>query len=99
MRDFAWGTTKQSGGAVRAGCPLPPLLQVCGMMSSPGRASSAFPLHLLVWNNEYRRLDEELQEQVTATLLGRESLGCTLGPCQAGGTVLLLHLFVGLGVR
>lgn len=34
-------------------------------MSSPGGASSAFPLHVLVWNNDYRRLDEELQEQVT----------------------------------
>lgn len=69
------------------------------MMSSPGRASSAFPLHVLVWNNEYRQLDEKLQEQVTAALLDRESLGCALGLCQAGGTVLLLHLFVGLGVR
>ncbi|NXU42162.1 AN13A protein, partial [Drymodes brunneopygia] len=32
-------------------------------MSSPGGASSAFPLHVLVWNNDYRRLDEELQDQ------------------------------------
>lgn len=36
------------------------------MMSSPGRASSAFPLHVLVWNNDYKRLNEELQDQVTA---------------------------------
>ncbi|OXB62173.1 hypothetical protein ASZ78_015355 [Callipepla squamata] len=64
------------------------------MMSSPGRASSAFPLHVLVWNNEYRRLDEELQEQVTAALPGRESLGCAPALCRAGGAVLLLHLFV-----
>jgi len=49
------------------------------MMSSPGRASDAFPLHVLVWNNEYRRLDEELQDQVTAALLGRESLSCAPG--------------------
>lgn len=34
-------------------------------MSSPGGASSAFPLHVLVWNNDYRRLDEQLQDQVT----------------------------------
>lgn len=34
-------------------------------MSCPGRASSAFPLHVLVWNNDYRRLDEELRDQVT----------------------------------
>ncbi|NWH78974.1 AN13A protein, partial [Piaya cayana] len=36
-------------------------------MSSPGRASSAFPLHVLVWNNDYRRLDEELQDKVMGT--------------------------------
>ena len=50
---------------MRVGTLLPPLPQVCGMMSSPGRASSAFPLHVLVWNNDYRRLDEELQDKVT----------------------------------
>lgn len=52
---------------MRVGTLLPWLLQVCGMMSSPGRASSAFPLHVLVWNNDYRRLDEELQDKVTGT--------------------------------
>lgn len=55
---------------MRVGTLLPPLLQVCGMMSSPGRASSAFPLHVLVWNNDYRRLDEELQDKVTGVPRG-----------------------------
>ncbi|OXB84864.1 UNVERIFIED_CONTAM: hypothetical protein H355_015986 [Colinus virginianus] len=53
------------------------------MMSSPGRASSAFPLHVLVWNNEYRRLDEELREQDVDQ---RDPRGRTL-----------LHLAVSLG--
>ena len=60
------------------------------MMSSPGRASDAFPLHVLVWNNEYRRLDEELQDQVTAALLGRESPQDTLlGPHVLRGALLV----------
>lgn len=44
---------------------MAPPPQVCAGMSSPGGASSAYPLHVLVWNNDYRRLDEELQDQVT----------------------------------
>ncbi|NXE66941.1 AN13A protein, partial [Calcarius ornatus] len=52
-------------------------------MSSPGGASSAFPLHVLVWNNDYRRLDEELQEQDVDQ---RDPRGRTL-----------LHLAVSLG--
>ncbi|XP_043354162.1 ankyrin repeat domain-containing protein 13A isoform X5 [Dermochelys coriacea] len=30
-------------------------------MSSLGEASSKFPLHVLVWNNDYRQLDKELE--------------------------------------
>ncbi|NXV20049.1 AN13A protein, partial [Cepphus grylle] len=52
-------------------------------MSSPGRASSAFPLHVLVWNNDYRRLDEELQDKDVDQ---RDPRGRTL-----------LHLAVSLG--
>ncbi|NXU02857.1 AN13A protein, partial [Buphagus erythrorhynchus] len=52
-------------------------------MSSPGGASSAFPLHVLVWNNDYRRLDEELQDQDVDQ---RDPRGRTL-----------LHLAVSLG--
>ncbi|NWR08219.1 AN13A protein, partial [Paradoxornis webbianus] len=52
-------------------------------MSSPGEASSAFPLHVLVWNNDYRRLDEELQDQDVDQ---RDPRGRTL-----------LHLAVSLG--
>lgn len=47
--------------------PASPLPQVRAVMSSPGRASSAYPLHVLVWNNDYRRLDEELQDKVSET--------------------------------
>ncbi|NXG62537.1 AN13A protein, partial [Hemiprocne comata] len=32
-------------------------------MSSPGRANSVFPLHILVWNNDYKQLDKELQDK------------------------------------
>ncbi|KAM9259924.1 ankyrin repeat domain-containing protein 13A isoform 1-T2 [Cariama cristata] len=53
------------------------------MMSSPGRASSTFPLHVLVWNNDYRRLDEELQDKDVDQ---RDPRGRTL-----------LHLAVSLG--
>ncbi|XP_062360186.1 ankyrin repeat domain-containing protein 13A isoform X2 [Cinclus cinclus] len=56
---------------------------VCAGMSSPGGASSAFPLHVLVWNNDYRRLDEELQDQDVDQ---RDPRGRTL-----------LHLAVSLG--
>ncbi|NXH45969.1 AN13A protein, partial [Dicaeum eximium] len=52
-------------------------------MSSPGDASSAFPLHVLVWNNDYRRLDEELQDKDVDQ---RDPRGRTL-----------LHLAVSLG--
>ncbi|KFQ44779.1 Ankyrin repeat domain-containing protein 13A [Nestor notabilis] len=52
-------------------------------MSSPGRASSAFPLHVLVWNNDYRRLNEELQDKDVDQ---RDPRGRTL-----------LHLAVSLG--
>ncbi|NXK60406.1 AN13A protein, partial [Sylvietta virens] len=52
-------------------------------MSSPGEPSSAFPLHVLVWNNDYRRLDEELQDQ---DIDQRDPRGRTL-----------LHLAVSLG--
>ncbi|NWV30208.1 AN13A protein, partial [Origma solitaria] len=54
--------------------------QVCPGMSG---ASSAFPLHVLVWNNDYRRLDEELQDQDVDQ---RDPRGRTL-----------LHLAVSLG--
>lgn len=33
-------------------------------MSSPRDASGDFPLHLLVWNNDYRQLEKELRDQV-----------------------------------
>lgn len=33
-------------------------------MSSAREASSRFPLHLLVWNNDYRQLEKELRGQV-----------------------------------
>lgn len=49
-------------------------------MSSPGEASSAFPLHVLVWNNDYRRLDEELQDQVTGARALRGLLGGLVAP-------------------
>ncbi|NXM05754.1 AN13A protein, partial [Tyrannus savana] len=52
-------------------------------MSSPGRASSAFPLHVLVWNNDYRRLEQELQDKDVDQ---RDPRGRTL-----------LHLAVSLG--
>uniref|UniRef100_A0A672U4U1 Ankyrin repeat domain 13A n=1 Tax=Strigops habroptila TaxID=2489341 RepID=A0A672U4U1_STRHB len=52
-------------------------------MSSPGRASSAFPLHVLVWNNDYRRLNEELQDK-------------DVDQCDPRGRTLL-HLAVSLG--
>ncbi|XP_044785988.2 ankyrin repeat domain-containing protein 13A isoform X2 [Bubalus bubalis] len=32
-------------------------------MSSPRDASGDFPLHLLVWNNDYRQLEKELRDQ------------------------------------
>ncbi|KAH0516945.1 Ankyrin repeat domain-containing protein 13A [Microtus ochrogaster] len=35
-------------------------------MSSARDASSRFPLHLLVWNNDYRQLEKELRGQVRA---------------------------------
>ncbi|XP_054029070.1 ankyrin repeat domain-containing protein 13A isoform X2 [Dryobates pubescens] len=53
------------------------------MMSSPGRASSDYPLHVLVWNNDYRRLDVELQDKDVDQ---RDPRGRTL-----------LHLAVSLG--
>ncbi|NXP25201.1 AN13A protein, partial [Scytalopus superciliaris] len=49
-------------------------------MGSPG---SAFPLHVLVWNNDYRRLERELREQDVER---RDPRGRTL-----------LHLAVSLG--
>ncbi|NXO01483.1 AN13A protein, partial [Rhinopomastus cyanomelas] len=52
-------------------------------MSSPGRASSAYPLHVLVWNNDYRQLDQELHDQDVDQ---RDPRGRTL-----------LHLAVSLG--
>ncbi|XP_064530958.1 ankyrin repeat domain-containing protein 13A isoform X1 [Pseudopipra pipra] len=52
-------------------------------MSSPGRADSAFPLHVLVWNNDYRRLEQELQDKDVDQ---RDPRGRTL-----------LHLAVSLG--
>ncbi|NXA49716.1 AN13A protein, partial [Nothocercus julius] len=52
-------------------------------MSSPSRATSKFPLHVLVWNNDYRRLDEELRDQDVDQ---RDPRGRTL-----------LHLAVSLG--
>ncbi|KFV77358.1 Ankyrin repeat domain-containing protein 13A [Dryobates pubescens] len=52
-------------------------------MSSPGRASSDYPLHVLVWNNDYRRLDVELQDKDVDQ---RDPRGRTL-----------LHLAVSLG--
>lgn len=61
----------------------PPPRLVCAGMSSPGGASSAFPLHVLVWNNDYRRLDEELRDQDVDQ---RDPRGRTL-----------LHLAVSLG--
>lgn len=61
------GCKIQRGGNSEGRPPASLLLQVCGMMSSPGRASSAYPLHVLVWNNDYRRLDVELQDKVTNT--------------------------------
>ena len=55
-----------------------------GKEGAKGRgASDAFPLHVLVWNNEYRRLDEELQDQDVDQ---RDPRGRTL-----------LHLAVSLG--
>ncbi|XP_021268778.1 ankyrin repeat domain-containing protein 13A isoform X2 [Numida meleagris] len=71
-------SAESDGGAGGRDAPY-----VRGMMSSPGRASSAFPLHVLVWNNEYRQLDEELQEQDVDQ---RDPRGRTL-----------LHLAVSLG--
>lgn len=56
-------------------------------MSSPGEASSAFPLHVLVWNNDYRRLDEELQDQVTGGLGPEGAAGGPAGPKTACATV------------
>ncbi|NWS13384.1 AN13A protein, partial [Pachyramphus minor] len=52
-------------------------------MSSPGRASSAFPLHVLVWNNDYKQLEQELQDKDVEQ---RDPRGRTL-----------LHLAVSLG--
>ncbi|XP_019362882.1 PREDICTED: ankyrin repeat domain-containing protein 13A [Gavialis gangeticus] len=52
-------------------------------MSSLGKASSKYPLHVLVWNNDYRRLDAELREQDVDQ---RDPRGRTL-----------LHLAVSLG--
>uniref|UniRef100_A0A8C5UF76 Ankyrin repeat domain 13A n=1 Tax=Malurus cyaneus samueli TaxID=2593467 RepID=A0A8C5UF76_9PASS len=52
-------------------------------MSSPDGASRAFPLHVLVWNNDYKRLDEALQDQDVDQ---RDPRGRTL-----------LHLAVSLG--
>uniref|UniRef100_A0A8C6QV02 Ankyrin repeat domain 13a n=1 Tax=Nannospalax galili TaxID=1026970 RepID=A0A8C6QV02_NANGA len=52
-------------------------------MSSGRDASSQFPLHLLVWNNDYRQLEKELRDQNVEALDPR------------GRT--LLHLAVSLG--
>ncbi|NWQ59319.1 AN13A protein, partial [Neopipo cinnamomea] len=52
-------------------------------MSSPDRAGSAFPLHVLVWNNDYRRLEQELKDKDVDQ---RDPRGRTL-----------LHLAVSLG--
>lgn len=64
-------------------------------MSSPGGASSAFPLHVLVWNNDYRRLDEELQDQVTGQPGSEGAAGGAGGPKRAfaivRGLVPLAH--------
>ncbi|KAF4011659.1 hypothetical protein G4228_004028 [Cervus hanglu yarkandensis] len=38
-------------------------------MSSPHDASGDFPLHLLVWNNDYRQLEKELRDQITSFCL------------------------------
>ena len=46
----------QAGGEGRAAASL--------AMSSPHDASGDFPLHLLVWNNDYRQLEKELRDQV-----------------------------------
>nr|XP_042708320.1 ankyrin repeat domain-containing protein 13A isoform X4 [Chrysemys picta bellii] len=52
-------------------------------MSSPREASSKFPLHVLVWNNDYRQLDKELEGKDVDQ---RDPRGRTL-----------LHLAVSLG--
>ncbi|XP_075754970.1 ankyrin repeat domain-containing protein 13A isoform X1 [Pelodiscus sinensis] len=52
-------------------------------MSSLGKASSRFPLHVLVWNNDYRQLDKELDGKDVDQ---RDPRGRTL-----------LHLAVSLG--
>ncbi|XP_067395537.1 ankyrin repeat domain-containing protein 13A isoform X1 [Emydura macquarii macquarii] len=52
-------------------------------MSSPGEASSRFPLHVLVWNNDYRELDAALEGKDVDQ---RDPRGRTL-----------LHLAVSLG--
>ncbi|XP_077691571.1 ankyrin repeat domain-containing protein 13A isoform X2 [Eretmochelys imbricata] len=52
-------------------------------MSSLGEASSKFPLHVLVWNNDYRQLDKELEGKDVDQ---RDPRGRTL-----------LHLAVSLG--
>lgn len=40
-------------------------------MSSERDTSSRFPLHLLVWNNDYRQLEKELRGQVRCAARSR----------------------------
>lgn len=52
-------------------------------MSSASDPGGRFPLHLLVWNNDYRQLEKELRDQVRA---GGPTpcLGCRVGPSLPG---------------
>jgi hypothetical protein len=41
-------------------------------MSSARDTSSRFPLHLLVWNNDYEQLEKELRDQVRCAARSRD---------------------------
>lgn len=51
-------------------------------MSSTRDASSRFPLHLLVWNNDYRQLEKELRGQVRWAARSRGRFASSPSPAQ-----------------
>lgn len=61
------GPVRNKEGEIRAGRHPPGRVEPSSntyRMSSLGEASSKFPLHVLVWNNDYRQLDKELEGKV-----------------------------------
>jgi hypothetical protein len=76
------GAGDPSGPRLLAGGPPGPGRGLLAM-SSARDASSQFPLHLLVWNNDYRQLEKELRGQVRCGVEGVGGRLASLNPFPA----------------